>query len=193
MPYFRLAARARWVEAGLREAFEGKVKGRVRVSRDEFRILNRIVRRTEAGYEWDADQCHVVLLVAAAGLGGGSHELTQPGTTFTAKELDTEDCESSEADAHKYRARIARANFLTRDRPDMAFSVTELCWGMSERTGRDREDVKRLSRERFGRPRVAIGREYRRVRTSCPTALGRGVPRPASRPREEPRSEARTH
>ena len=40
-------------ERGILARFEGKVKGRLRAAGDEFRILNRIVRRTAEGYEWE--------------------------------------------------------------------------------------------------------------------------------------------
>lgn len=55
-------------EASLLAEFEGKPKGRLRAPGDEFRILNRIVRRTEVGFEWEAAQRHAALIVAATSL-----------------------------------------------------------------------------------------------------------------------------
>jgi hypothetical protein len=141
-------------ERGILARFEGKVKGRLRAAGDEFRILNRIVRRTAEGYEWEADQRHAELLVAGAGLGEDSRELNQPGRKLTAKELEKEDEALSAEDAHEYRAKVARANFLASDRPDIAFAVKELCRGMSSPTVRDAEALKRLARYLLGRPRL---------------------------------------
>lgn len=64
------------LEASVWAAFEGKVEGGLRAPGDECRILNRVVRRTEASYEWEAGQLHAELIVAPAGLDGDSRELT---------------------------------------------------------------------------------------------------------------------
>ena len=77
------------------------------------------MRRTAEGYEWEADQRHAELLVAGAGLGEDSRELNQPGRKLTAKELEKENEAFGAEDAHEYRAKVARANFLASDRPDI--------------------------------------------------------------------------
>ena len=56
-----------WFEKALLKTFEGKVKGRLTQADDELRILNRIVRRTDAGYEWEADQRHAEMLIKSSG------------------------------------------------------------------------------------------------------------------------------
>ena len=94
-------------EHGILAHFEGQAKGRLRAAGDELRILNRIVRRTAEGYEWEADQRHAELLVAGAELGEDSRELNQPGRKLTAKELEKEDEALSKEDAHEYRAKVA--------------------------------------------------------------------------------------
>jgi hypothetical protein len=144
-------------ERGVLAHFEGIAKGRLRAAGDEFRILNRIVRRTAEGYEWEADQRHAELLVAGAGFGEDSRGFNQPGRKLTAKELEKEDEALSAEDAHEYRAKVARANFLASvasDHPDIAFSVKELCRGMSSPTVRDAEALKRLARYLLGRPSI---------------------------------------
>jgi hypothetical protein len=149
------AASLTWFEHTLLTTFEGKVKGRLQKPGDELRILNRIARRTENGYEWEADQRHAELIIASAGLDSESKPLSNPGRKLAGKELDEPDLLGAEA-ASEYRARAARANFLASDRPDVAFAVKELCRGMSAPTVRDQDALKRLARYLLGRPRVVF-------------------------------------
>merc|ERR1711884_197451 len=53
-----------------------------------------------------------------------------------------------------YRAITARANYLSPDRPDIAFVVKELARSMSSPTAGDWERMKRLARYLKGRSRV---------------------------------------
>lgn len=145
-----------WFERSLLGKFEGKVKGRLTSPGDELRILNRIARRTESGYEWEADQRHAELLVASAGLQADSRPLSCPGRKLTGRELEAEPEALDSVAATDYRARAARANFLASDRPDIMFTVKELCRNMSAPTTQDREALKRLSRYLLGRPRLVV-------------------------------------
>jgi hypothetical protein len=125
-----------------------------------LRILNRVVRRTDAGYEWEADQRHAELLIAGAGLTQDSRPLSNPGRKLTAKELETEPELLDAEAASDFRARAARANFMASDRPDVAFAVKELCRGMSAPSTRDADALKRLSRYLLGRPRLVLHFEW---------------------------------
>ena len=146
-----------WFEKALLAKFEGKIKGRLKRDGDEIRLLNRIVRRTTEGYEWEADQRHAELIISGMGLLPQSKPLAAPGRKLTKKEQedDNED-ELSDADSSKYRGLAARANFLAQDRPDIAYSVKELCRGMSKPTARDMDALKRLARYLAGKPRVVL-------------------------------------
>ncbi|CAE8604343.1 unnamed protein product [Polarella glacialis] len=115
-----------WFEKALLKTFEGKVKGRLTQADDELRILNRIVRRTDAGYEWEADQRHAEMLIKSAGLDHESRPLSAPGRKLTSKELEVEPELLGDWEATSFRAMAARANFLASDRPDTAFAVKEL-------------------------------------------------------------------
>ena len=146
-----------WFEKALLEKFEGKIKGRLRHNGDELRLLNRIVRRTEEGYEWEADQRHAELIISGMGLLPQSKPLAAPGRRLTKKEQDEDnEDELDSAESTKYRELAARANFLAQDRPDITFSVKELCRGMSRPTGRDMEALKRLARYLAGKPRLVL-------------------------------------
>ena len=55
-----------------------------------------------------------------------------------------------------YRACAARANFLSQDRPDIQYSVKEICRGMSNPTTEDLIKLKRLARYLKGCPRAVF-------------------------------------
>jgi len=143
-------------QAKLLKKFEGKVKGVLARPGDELRVLNRVVRRTPNGYEWEADQRHADLIISGAGLAGDSKSLATPGRKLTAKEQEVAEEPLGPEQATLFRALAARANFLASDRPDIAFAVKELCRGMSLPTTRDEAAMKRLARYLVGRPRVVI-------------------------------------
>jgi hypothetical protein len=121
-----------------------------------LRVLNRVVRRSEDGYEWEADQRHAELLIESAGLDSESRPLSNPGRKLSTKELDVEAVPLVGTSATNFRANAARANFLASDRPDIAFAVKELCRGMSSPTDRDEAALKRLCRYLLGRPRLIL-------------------------------------
>merc|ERR1711965_429190 len=80
-----------WFENSLLAKFEGKVKGRLAKAGEELRVLNRIVRRTSDGYEWEADQRHSELLVRELGLNSESKPVACPGRKLSQKEIDNND------------------------------------------------------------------------------------------------------
>ena len=58
-------------EAGLAKVFEIKMKARIGEAADcdrEVRVLNRVVRLTQDGLEYEADPRHAEMLVIAGGL-----------------------------------------------------------------------------------------------------------------------------
>ena len=71
--------------------FEGRVKGRLKQEGEELRLLNRVVRRTADGYEWEADQRHAELIIAGIGLLPESKPLSSPGRKLTAREREEDD------------------------------------------------------------------------------------------------------
>ena len=56
----------------------------------------------------------------------------------------------------QYRAVIARANFISPDRPDITYAVKELARSMAAPTLKDWEALKRLARYLSGKPRLKI-------------------------------------
>ena len=75
----------------------------------------------------------------------------------TAKKLELSEnsaFELSPADATMYRALAARCNYLSQDRPDIAFSSKELCREFSVPNKSSFQKLKRLARYLAGLPRL---------------------------------------
>jgi hypothetical protein len=102
-----------WFEGAILTKFEGKVKGRLRNPGDEVRVLNRVIKRSEDGYEWEADQRHAELLIEGAKLGSDSRPLSNPGRKLSTKELEVEAVPLVGVDATTFRAKAARAFFFS--------------------------------------------------------------------------------
>ena len=143
----------RWLKEKLEERFESKTTIIGEHEAHEGKILNRIVRITEDGWELEADQRHGEYIVKALNLTEAN-----PVTTPSEEERpwrQEEEAEKLDATgAAEYRSLAARANYLASDRPDIQFSVKEMCRSMSEPTVGDRRKLKRLARYLLGRPRV---------------------------------------
>ncbi|MDA8583689.1 reverse transcriptase domain-containing protein [bacterium] len=145
----------KWFKKKLEDRFEIKttVIGLKEEEELETRILNRIIRVGEAGWEYEPDQRHAELIVRGLGLEKAN------GVT-TLKEDDKAWVEEEEAqllDANKqreYRRLVARANYLAADRGDIQYSVKELCRSMSCATRGCWRRLKRLGRYLITAPRV---------------------------------------
>ncbi len=148
-----------WLRQKLEERFELKTTVVGKEEEPEGRILNRIVRCTEKGWEYEADQRHAEFLIKALNL-QEANPLSTPQEeekpwkqTEEAQKLDSEK-------ATEYRSLGARANYLASDRLDIQFSVKEICRNMSEPTVGDRRKLKRLTRYLIGRPRLVSEYEF---------------------------------
>ena len=141
-----------WMNDKLKERFQitsMRIGGGANEAR-EGRILNRIIRRTEAGWEYEADQRHRDLIVEALGL-QEANPVKTPGEDM--KEDEGQE-ELSAYDSTRYRAIVARANYLALDRPDVQYAVKELCRMMSAPRTTDWERLKRLGRYLVDKPRL---------------------------------------
>ena len=98
---------------------EGRVEG------SECRLLNRIVRCTQSGWEIEPDQRHADLLVQALEL-KGANGVTTPGENDTRRQEEDNEVELGPEEATNYRSIAARANYLSADRPDIMYAVKEL-------------------------------------------------------------------
>ena len=100
---------------------------------DEARILNRIVRITEEGWDYEADQRHADLFVKGSGMESAN-------AAKTSGEDERDDYpemmeELSAKEAREFCGLAARANYLAQDRPDLQYAAKEACRGMSSPSG----------------------------------------------------------
>ena len=143
-----------WFESELAKHYELTKGGRLGpgVEDDhEARILNRIVRWTSKGLEYEADPRQGERLLEDLELTGDVKAAPTPGVKPLQHQIDTD---KSMADQTKYRAIAARGNYLAADRPDMQFAAKEICRFMSSPTELGWTALKRLGRYIVGRPRL---------------------------------------
>ena len=108
----------------------------------EVRILNRVVRWTEDGWEYEADQRHGEIMVRETCM-----EDAKPITTPVAEEKEEEDDGEplQGGEARWYRGVAARGIYLSLDRPDIAFASKEASRRMSNPKRSDERRLKNSS------------------------------------------------
>ena len=133
-----------FIENAMAASFLIKVVGRLGGDPQDIKeisILNRIIRWTSAGLEYEADPRHAELLARDYGEGTS---VTTPGTKEIIKTKgEEEEEELTPEETTWYRAGAARANYLGMDRPELAFATKELCRRMM---GPRRGDLRALGR-----------------------------------------------
>ncbi len=154
----------KWLEGVLKARYSIKttVIGEDNKLEKEVRILNKIVRwHPGRGVTVEADPRHVEILIKETGV---ENARTLSSTGNKPDEKDTEHgFEGEFLDAGrttKYRANVARLNYLSADRGDITYSVKELARKMSQPNVSDEERVKRLVRYLKGKPRVVMWYKY---------------------------------
>ena len=105
---------------------------------------------TEEGIILEADQRHAEIMIKDAGLKNDSKGVVTPGVS--GDEINNEGLEGERAT--KYRAAVARENYLSQDRSDIQYAVKELSRGMSRPTVEHEERLKRLARYLVDKTRV---------------------------------------
>ena len=111
----------------------------------EGRLLNRVLRCTAHGWEVEADQRHADMIVQELDL-SNAHGVITPGECEPRRKEGENDEELSPAETTRYRGITARANYLAADRPDLMYTVKELCRGMAKPTKAHWHKLKRLGR-----------------------------------------------
>ena len=120
----------------------------------EAKILNRVVRATESGWEYECDQRHVEIILEHLRL-TEAKPLGTPGVEETTAKNSEDDAEIplSAPEVSMYRAVVARANYIAQDRPDLQYAVKELCRRMGDPTEESMNRLRRLGRYLKGQPR----------------------------------------
>ena len=129
-----------------------KFRGMLGVEVNSLDILNRVIRVTSTGIEFEADPKHARLLAERLGLSGKSNGVTTPGEHSKSQPGDEE--KLPEGDRTYYRSLTMRAAYLSLDRPDIAFAVKELARGMAEPTRGDLRALRRLGRFLVREPKL---------------------------------------
>ena len=131
-----------WFRGCISSKFEVKYRGRLGPNQNEqhsIRILNRVLEWTSEGLRYEADQRHAEIIIKQLGLRVDSKAVSTPSVALIGDES-----ELSSDQATMYRAMVARANYLSQDRGDIAFAVKELCRHMSKPRNCDWTALKRL-------------------------------------------------
>ena len=145
----------RKVESALRNKYPVKMRGLLGPdAKDdkEAEILNRKVFWTEGRIEFEADAKHVAQILQDMDMEDCNSGVL-PGSQKEGEGGDESETLGRE-DAWRYRSVVARANYLAQDRPDIRYSVKELCRKMSNPNADDWKALKKLCRYLQGRPQV---------------------------------------
>ena len=121
----------------------------------EARILNRVIRITQEGWEYEADQRHADLIIRESGA-APMGILSHPGGDRKVIEEEDQSEELKGAEATRFRGVAARANYLAVDRPDTEYAVKEVCRRMSAPRKGDWGKLQRLRRYLKGAPRCVL-------------------------------------
>ena len=130
-----------WFEDTLASSYELSRGGRAK----EATVLNRVVRWTSEGLEYDADPRQGETLLEERCLDDGTNKSSTPGVKIVAADLN-QDSSIDIGSFTKFRGHAARANYLAADRPDIQFSAKEICRDMAAPTGLSQKALKRLGR-----------------------------------------------
>ena len=106
--------------------------------------MNRIVRWTEHGIEYEGDPRQVERLIQELGL-EGAKPVSTPGVRASLQSWNTDTSIPTEKVTH-FRGLAARCNYLAADRPDCQFSAKEVCRFMSCPTKLSVAAIKRIER-----------------------------------------------
>ena len=118
----------------------------------EGKVLNRIVRAGDDGWELEADPRHAELLIQQMELEASKGVVT-PGVDDVAEAGDDEELNDKE-EIKKFRGVAARMNYLAQDRPDIAFAAKEVCREMAKPTTGSWRRARRIVRYLVRRPRM---------------------------------------
>ena len=127
----------------------------------EGTILNRIVRWTDDGIEWEADPRQSEKLVSECGLDGAKGVAT-PGVRISSAEALADKPLDKKLQT-PFRGAAARANYLAQDRMDVQFAAKEICRAMATPSDQAWMSMKRLCRYLVGAPRLVYLFPWQRI------------------------------
>ncbi len=145
----------RWLKKKMEERFDIKTKviGNQPGEAKEERILNRVIRVTRDGWEYEPDQRRAELIIKGLKLEDAKGVLTPCEEAQQWREEEDKQ-ELVAAEMRDFRGIAARANYLAMDRADIQFATKEVCRGMARPTKGDWRKLKRLGRYLVANARV---------------------------------------
>ena len=134
-----------WLEQAISKLVECtyKVLGPGGGEHREASYLNRTLRWTTEGIEYIHDHKHAEAAQREYGM-SESKAVATPGTK--AEEQEGDEANLGESEATSYRRATATLNYLSQDRPDIAYAVKECARGMARPTAGDSARLKRILR-----------------------------------------------
>ena len=155
-----------WYESEIAKRYECTIQPRIGPGEDDAKeavVLNRVVRWTARGVEYEADPRQAEKLISECGLVGANTVVT-PGLRLSHEEVQKD--EPLEAKLHTaFRAAAARANYLAADRIDCQFAAKEICRHMANPSQSAWTALKRLCRYLVGLPRLVFKYEWQTIST----------------------------
>jgi hypothetical protein len=127
----------------------------------EARVLNRLVRWTAHGVEYEADPRQAERLLRDLKL-AGAKSVGTPGVKPTLEQTE-KDVVLPDSKHSPFRAVAARANYLAADRPETQFAAKEICRWMSAPTEQSLGALKRLGRFLDGHRRLVYAYPWQRA------------------------------
>ena len=128
----------------------------------ELTVLNRVIRWTDKGLEYEADPRQGERLLEGLGLDDGCKSTATPGLKPLIEQLKEDKLLS--VDGHtELRGLAARANYLAQDRIDLQFAAKEVCRFMSSPTETSEAAMKRMGRYLLGHKRVVYTCPFQRA------------------------------
>ena len=155
----------KWMDEQLMKKYQiktqvfGPEEGQVK----ELKISNGIVTwNGSKGLTYEADPRHVEIVVEQLRLNEAKPVAT-PGTREEGTTQQDSQEQLGDEEASKYRALVARCNYLSPDRPDISYTVKELARHMSNPTKGNWAQFKRFGRYLKGKPRLQQGSEWQAI------------------------------
>ncbi len=155
-----------WYEKEMLKHYECTVQPRIGPGEKDAKeavVLNRIVRWTASGVEYEADPRQAEKLVAECGL-VGANTVATPGVRVSRDEAEHDKPLAPHLHT-AFRGAAARANYLAADRIDCQFGAKEVCRWMSKPTEGSWNALRRLCRYLVGLPRLVYLYKYQTVDT----------------------------
>ena len=136
---------------GMNKLYEFKIGGRLGPGDGDDKegtILNRVVRWTARGLEYEADPRQGEKVLFELGL-EGANSLATPGLRPTSAQIG-DDAPLADDKHTLFRGVSARCNYLAADRPDIQFAAKEVCRFMSKPSTLSYDALRRLGRYLVG-------------------------------------------